>query len=445
MTTSPQSRRTQARLAMSAGTIVAVMFVAACAGPAPTPFPPASSEHHTGTATAVPSVAASPQVLPSIGVAPAGPWTGIRWINAGRAFPQLAAKGSDLAVYPRVYGWSRGFVGFTSASTTQAGPAASTAVVGVASTDGLHWTSGAPLDVSGANGAINPTAVVEGPSGLLAVGRGPVAICGGPPTVKALWTSTDGLTWSRVKLPADFEAASVLTVEGGSNSFVAAGVLADGVTQSIWLSPDGRSWRQAPLRASAFGRFDIAGAVNFNGGYVVSGAVNTDTGCGEMMATSLWWSTDGASWVRSALPGAISATSDWMTVIRISDHSLMALSTEWDETTLVRTQHIWVSSDGRTWQAVVAPSKMLTSNVLTDHRRGLSIVEPVALDPTVTKGPLTVATIGDDLTPSILEQTGDGPAMSPALSGWSAAFGPTGILVLSLEGTSLWLGVPTAD
>jgi hypothetical protein len=379
-------------------------------------------------------------------VAPSGQWTGIKWINAGFVFPLLPANGADADAvpYPTVFGWSKGFVGFTATGAATASGSPKATMAAVESPDGLHWTVGQTLDVSGLDTVEPPTSMVESPAGLLAVGRGFAGTCGGPPSVAALWTSTDGLNWSRVTLPADFADATVATVDGGSAGFVAAGVLKDGTTQVIWTSPDGRSWRQVPLTSPVFGDFDVAGAAVFGGGYVVSGAVHIVDGCGANMVTpSLWWSIDGDNWTRDALPGAVPTSSAWLTVTKINDHSLMALSSEWNETTQLSSQRIWVSQDGKVWRPVDSASNLLTSSICTDGKRGISLVSPGTADPTVGDGPLVAATVADDLSVATLGQTGDGPAISPALASWSAAFGPTGIVVLSLDGTSLWLGVPT--
>jgi hypothetical protein len=431
------------RRARAALTVLALAaLLAGCAGGGASQTP-GRSPIHTFAPTAVPTVSPTSSPLPTVGPAPAGAWTGIRWINAGPAFPQVRLGGSETESTPTVFGWSRGFVGFAASpdSTVAVGPT----VTPAASTDGLHWTLGDPLDNTGRQLASMPEAVVEGPAGLVAVGRGPAATCGGPPSADALWTSSDGLKWSRVPLPPDFATASVITVDGGATGYVAAGVLKDGLSQIVWLSQDGRAWHQIPLTRSVFGQFDVAGAVNFSGGYVVSGASHTEGGCGANMVTpSIWWSVDGASWARDALPGAIAATSDWVTVTRISDHALMAFSSEWNETTKAESQHVWVSSDGRAWKPIDAPSKMLTSNILSDRQRGLSLVDPYVVDHDKTFGPLLVAAVADDLSAATLTQTGDGPTLGPTMSGWISALGPTGVVVLTLDGTTLWLGVPTA-
>ncbi|MFI5259539.1 MAG: hypothetical protein ACHQ01_08030 [Candidatus Limnocylindrales bacterium] len=142
-----------------------------------------------------------------------------------------------------LYGFSRGYVGFRTAIDQASSPGAAT--VSTFSVDGLHWTTGRPMDVSGLESAVVITQLVEGPSGLLAVGRYPGAACG-PATIDALWTSPDGLTWSLVQPPAAFGSASVYTVDGGSNGFIASGIEKDGKTQAVWLSADGRLDRGSP-------------------------------------------------------------------------------------------------------------------------------------------------------------------------------------------------------
>ena len=225
-----------------------------------------------------------------------------------------SAEHQDGDIRVSVFGWSRGYVGFRTAYDLSDTLQATVAVVSTYSADGLHWTVGRPMDVEGLpdpSEGVAVTQVLEGPSGLLAVGEAfPPLICGGPPTVYALWTSTDGLTWTRVQPPADFASASVYTVDAGSTGYIASGTLKDGVTQAVWLSGDGRSWRQVPLTKATFGKFVVDGATDFAAGYVVSGTVVGDQGCGggaDLFTPSLWWSADGTSWTRSKLTGAAPA------------------------------------------------------------------------------------------------------------------------------------------
>jgi hypothetical protein len=360
-------------------------------------------------------------------------------------FPQTptADANAGLLATVSVFGWSRGYVGFLALVDENSAPATPVTIFSTSSTDGLHWTAVRPLDTEGAPylGQGPLTEVVEGPAGLLAVGWNMVGVCGGPPTVAALWTSPDGLTWSRVQLPADFASASVYTVDAGSTGYIATGTLKNGVTQAVWLSTDGRSWHQVPLPKPTSGVVVVDGATDFAGGYVLSGAQRIDLGCGESEFTpSLWWSAAGKSWTRSKLSGALPAGSAWVTVSRISDHALMAIATEWNQTTPVSSKQVWFTTDGRSWDLVASPSSLLSASVLTNGQRGL-----VVLNPPDNDGPPTIATVGNDLTVTTLSQTGDGPVASASSIAWTPAFGPTGVVILDSDGSNLWLGVPTTS
>jgi len=218
------------------------------------------------------------------------------------------------------------------------------------------------------------------------------------------------------------------------------------VTQAVWLSADGRSWRQVALTKATFGNFVVDGATDFAAGYVISGTVASNGGCGgeaSVFTPSLWWSANGTSWTRSKLTGAGPASDAWVTVNRISDHALMAIASRWDDTSQTYDQLVWVTSDGRTWNVVKSPSTMLSTNILTNGQRGLLV-----LAPSDDNGPPTIATVGDDLTVTTLNQTGGGPVGSSTnWASWMpfAAFGPTGVVILSSDGLNLWLGVPTAS
>jgi hypothetical protein len=377
-----------------------------------------------------------------VGTAPKGPWTGIRWIAAGPVFPQIPVPGGgdSPSIEVKVSGWSRGYVGFRTASSwdlsgTQ--PTESWVTVSTASTDGLHWTPGKALDAGDIDSRVYMSEVVEGPVGLLAVGRNPAAMCGGPPTVKALWTSPDGQTWTRVSLPADFASARVYTVDAGSAGYIATGTLKDEVTPAVWVSADGRSWRRAALPKPTSGVV-VDGATAFAGGYVISGAHPYEIGCGESeYVPSLWWSADGNSWTPGTTTGAVPSTSTFVTVDRISDHALMAIAQQWDATSQVSSQQVWVSGDGRTWNLVKSPSSLLSANILSDGQRGILVV------PALNGGPPAVATVDDDLTVTTLSQSGEGPVDSDESNAWISAFGPTGVVILSVDGLNLWLGVPT--
>ncbi|MGD0407955.1 MAG: hypothetical protein ABSB34_03055 [Candidatus Limnocylindrales bacterium] len=362
-------------------------------------------------------------------------------------FPQEPVAGTDNGSFlqVKVFGWSRGFVGFRNAideTYSQTGQIVSEkdVMVSTASTDGIHWSPGRDLDLTGLGSTVSITGVAEGPAGLLAVGRFPRGVCGGPPTVDVLWASPDGLTWTHVPLPADFASSSVYTLDAGSSGYIATGILKDGVTAAVWVSTDGRSWHRAPLPKTTSGTVLVDGATAFAGGFVLSGAQQIQVGCGEsVQVPSVWGSADAKSWTAPKLPGAIPSDSTWVDVARISDHAVMATAWLWNATSQASSQLVWATGNGRTWTPLEWPASLLRATVLTDGQRGLAFADPTS-DST---GP-TIATIDDDLTVTTLTQSGDIPT-GAAIGGSTFAFGPSGVVVLTNNGLNLWLGVPTAS
>jgi hypothetical protein len=429
--------------------LVAGCSVAASPSPAAgvlsfSPNPSTSEQASIPSPSSIPTETTTPTSIPSVGAAPAGAWSGLKWVSAGSAFPQAPVPDAATgALEVSVFGWSRGYVGFRIAFDTSSDtPTRKSTMVSTSSTDGVHWTPARPMRFDGLKDTIDITQVIEGPSGLLAVGHYPRAVCGGPSTVDALLASHDGLAWTLVSPPADFSSSSVYSVDGGSIGYIASGTLKDGVTQAIWLSADGSSWHRSPVPKPTTGTLVIDGGTSFASGYVVAGAVLGDEGCGgpSLITPSLWWSATGAGWARVKLTGATPANDATVAVTRISDHAVMAIATEWTALA-VPTQLVWVSADGRAWSLVNSPSSLLGRGIITNGQRGLVVAAPPD-----NQGPPIVATVADDMTVTTLTQTGEGPVASDSTPGWApAAFGPTGVVILSSDGTQLWLGVPTAS
>ena len=122
------------------------------------------------------------------------------------------------------------------------------------SPDGIVW-SRVPHDEAIFGGENNQTMydVTAGGPGLVAVGRDGV---GGwdntSHNAAAVWTSVDGITWSRV--PHDEEVfgkggnPAMLSVTAGGPGLVAVGVdgRLGGSTTPRWTSPDGIAWSRVP-------------------------------------------------------------------------------------------------------------------------------------------------------------------------------------------------------
>jgi hypothetical protein len=399
---------------------------AASPSAAPSPMP---------TATPSPTPAPSATPLADVGLAPDGRWTSIQWIDAGRGFPSLAKAPSDMYSL-NVYGWSRGFVAFGSDGGQGSDSFHPPTLVSTSSSDGLHWSAPRSIDVSGFRDQVDIGEVAEGPAGLLAVGRYPADTCGGPPVIAGLWHSADGTTWRAVALPRDMVRGHVETLDGGSAGYIATGKQNDGKTPGIRLSQNATTWRALALPKPPSGTLVVNGATSFAGGLVVAGAVLGPEGCGgaSSIHPAVWWSADGSSWARESLPGASTAADASLSIHRLNDDEIVAVSQAGD------TPDAWVSTDGRTWNEVATPPIESLFGTLTDNRRSIVVAAPSG-----DQGPLTLETVGDQLDLAPLPQTGNGPVQTADSIPTIEAVGPTGLVVVSVDGSHLWLGVPSGS
>jgi hypothetical protein len=429
--------RASARLTAVGVGILAIMLLGGCeigrSSTAPSSAPPVAASAAAVAASPRPEVTASPTAtpLPEVGVAPAGSWGRLDWIHRGNALPVGPTN-------VNAFGWSGGFVAVaTSGGDDGTGVAAPFAVTSIGSADGLHWSAERSLDATGLGDGVEIAGLFEGPAGLLLVGDASPGACGGPPWVSALWSSSDGLAWRRLPLPKDFRSSRVETLDGGAAGYIATGPRSDGKTPGIWLSRDGSTWSSLSLPSVSSGTVVVNNATSFDGGLVLAGAVlGPEGGCGGASSVhpSLWWSADGGHWTRDSFTGGSSAPDASMTIRRLSDRTLVAIEVTSQDPAL----RAWISDDGRSWQRVSSPSSLIERPLITDGRHAALV-----LNPDSGVGPPSVTVIDHQLTLTELAQRGDGPIAAEDSVPWTAAVGPTGILVVSVDGRSVWLGVPT--
>ena len=136
--------------------------------------------------------------------------------------------------------------------------------------------------------------VTGGGPGLVAVG---VDALGGD-AAAAVWTSPDGITWSRV--PHD-EAIfgglqGMFGVTGGGLGLVAVGV-GDDNDAAVWTSPDGTTWSRVPHDEAIFGGDDFQVMLAVTGAGPGLVAVGQDWSGGNADA-AVWTSPDGTTWSR---------------------------------------------------------------------------------------------------------------------------------------------------
>jgi hypothetical protein len=397
------------------------------------PASPSAALSPAPTRTPRPTPAPTATPPAAVELAPEGRWTAIRWIDAGRAFPQMSKARSQMASL-NLYGWSGGYVAFESDGDRSSDSPRPASLASTSSTDGLHWSAPRPVDISGFPDRVDIAQVVQGPAGLVAVGRFTPDTCGGPPVIAGLWHSTDGTTWQAVALPKDMVRGHVETLDGGSAGYIATGKQADQKTAGIWVSQNATTWRAAALPKPATGTLVVNGATSFAGGLVVAGAVLGPEGCGgaSSIHPAVWWSANGSSWTREALPGASATDDASLSIHRLNDETVIAALQAGD------TPDAWISTDGRTWRAAATPTFTSVYGTITDSRRSLVVEAPVE-----NPGQLVLKTIGEELDVAMLSQTGDGPILTAESVLMVEAVGPTGIVVVSVDGSHLWLGVPS--
>jgi len=296
------------------------------------------------------------------------------------------------------------------------------------SPDGLVW-SRVPHDESvfGGEGEQRMVSVTSAGSGLVAVGFDRPAEHGEGNA--AVWTSPDGLVWSRVAHDeAVFGGDSrqmMLSVTAGGPGLVAVGT--DGYSYkgdedprtelpdelaavslasdaAVWTSPDGFTWSRVPHDEAIFGGLgeQRMNSVTAGGpGLVAVGSVTGEFAGWYAHDAAVWTSPDGFIWSRVPHDEAIFATSDrdilaekypgefWEEMLSVTagGPGLVAVGFDsadecgWDSA-------VWTSPDGFTWSRV-PDERACFSDTGGPYDRMLS----------VTLGPSGLVAVGEEHSP----------------------------------------------
>ena len=163
------------------------------------------------------------------------------------------------------------------------------------SVDGVSWSRVPHNDA--VFGEVEISDVTAGGPGLVAVGWSPEVDAGA-------WTSVDGLTWSLVpRESAPHFDDGPPSVTAGGPGLVAVGQA--GADAAVWTSADGFAWSRVPHDDAVFGGRDEAGMTDVTAGgpglvavgadWIGNGGLDGDDGPGE---TVVWTSVDGLTWSR---------------------------------------------------------------------------------------------------------------------------------------------------
>ena len=218
------------------------------------------------------------------------------------------------------------------------------------SPDGITWSRDEAV-FAGERGQLMWSVTLGGP-GLVAVGWAAIDdpdLSGGDPDA-AVWTSPDGITWSRV--PHDeavfggIGAQAMTSVTAGGPGLVVVGADDSGgdPDAAVWTSPDGITWSRVPHDEAVFGgeRFQTMNSVTAGGPGLV--AVGTDESGGDGDA-AVWTSPDGVTWSRVPHDEATLGGGGFQTMNSVTAGGPSLVAVGWGEFGGNPDAAVWTSSD----------------------------------------------------------------------------------------------------
>lgn len=315
-------------------------------------------------------------------------------------------------------------------------------------------STGVPTTASSGASSLAPTPAwlpkdLGEPGGLVdVVAAGPGLVAVGyrsweTPTQSTVWTSPDGVTWTEVPAPGDFDLGRMTSVASGSNGLVAVGRPSEGarVGASFWVSRDGFAWA-AVHDPRGFENRDMTSIVAWRGRYFAGGSLNR----GRPGVVS---SNDGLAWVTSwedPVKAGTQGSSRAATSVSALGIYAGGLAAAVDEFTGVSIRY---SNDGAAWRTgdalqdaddvrALAPwadgllavgrdssghGAIWLSLDGTSWRRVADLGPGEALDVAVNGGRALVSAYGADGVPQLLDSR-DGErwtpaALSPGVAAWT--------------------------
>jgi hypothetical protein len=271
------------------------------------------------------------------------------------------------------------------------------------SVDGSAWTRVPHTEsVFGGPGGQEMWDVAAWEGGFVAVGvdtqiPDPV-ISEHPPQIAAVWTSPDGVSWSRVQHDVSVFGGSgrqeMWSVAASELGLVAVGFDEEGPmngsaeNQAIWVSRDGAAWTQVPPGFVAGIMHEVAATAT---GFI---------GVGDSNGAAVWTSPDGVSWTLVS-GGPVDVDGTHMTSVAVSDSAYVATGADAD-----RRAAMWTSADGETWTRRVSDPNSFASNV----EQGLDIAE----------SPAGIVAVGNNYPNTRSEQPAESAIwISPNPEAWS--------------------------
>lgn len=223
-------------------------------------------------------------------------WTstdGRAWTR-GSHEPVFGQRGADLAAMRAI---TAGPTGLVAVGESLQGAAAWT------SRNGRSWQRAS----LGEPNRVSLLAVTHGPRGFVAVGHDELSKGN---YVATAWTSKNGTEWTRVAhddavFGANGGQTIMKSVATTESRMVAVGEVAssntEGPTAAVWTSTDGQSWTRLPHDNAVFGRrdgFTTMNAISTEKDGMVAVGATEDVRGGDGLNAVVWISTDGSTWSR---------------------------------------------------------------------------------------------------------------------------------------------------
>ena len=203
------------------------------------------------------------------------------------------------------------------------------------SIDGIAWTRVPHAQVFAAEGRnVVMWGVSTGGPGLVAVG----AEEGSGGTRAAVWTSSDGLAWSRVSSETSvFDDGAMDHIIAGGPGLIAWG-------SHVWVSSDGITWERVSTQGDLVkGIADIT--VGGPGLVAVGGILNPEQ---DAPASAVWTSADGLGWEKQT--GGTGLEGGMESVVDVGPGLFATGSNPTAANDWTSVPQAWISEDGKDWQ-----------------------------------------------------------------------------------------------
>lgn len=238
------------------------------------------------------------------------------------------------------------------------------------SEDGMSW-SRVTHNEAAFEGARMDDVTAGGP-GLVAVG--------GTGLDAAVWTSTDGVAWTRVRLSPEATLwpdtdGAMKGVAAGGPGLVAVGFAGrdpEGTNAAVWTSPDGLTWSRIPHDERVFAHATMSDVTAGGPGLVAVGAAGH--------SPAVWTSADGYAWTRvppeTAIFGSDGIDERSMNAITSIGTQLVAVGGAGDKHVLPPTpaSFVWTSVDGTTWTPIeLNPGDWVMHGVIATSQRVVAV------------------------------------------------------------------------